>query len=336
MAGLLLLNDKVRILFHNVKQVYRPNKPFASYLLWLYTPIRYATMSTEVVILEPGLTPNLSILLRQHLPGANVTEVKSGQIRIETPLSQLEQCRFALTGDQCSWITVLSKVVLVFGRFIASSRIEGGNFSLDLQEPDWRQKLVRQLGARDTSPIRKIFMQRGIRAIEELSCMDEAGLMEAVKAPTDHSVLVEALSQEEALAPKRGNDPLAAARLRGIDAKRRLLNYEGAALSSSDAAERLGVTRQAVDKRRKEGKLLAVELDKKGYFYPYWQFGLAGFETILGDLGQKSSDTWEQMSFFVNPSDLLMGRTPLEVLRHGKKDLGDVRLAAQSFMEHGA
>lgn len=293
-------------------------------------------MSTELVTLEPGLTPNLSILLRQHLPGANVTEAKLGQIRIETPLSRLKECGFALTGDQCSWVTVLSKVVLVFGRFVASARIEEGNFRLELQEPDWQQTLIRQLGARDTSQIRKIFMQRGMRAVEELSCMDEAGLIEAVKAPTDHSVLVEALSQEEALAPKRGNDPLAAARLRGVDAKRRLLNYEGSALSSSEAAERLGVSRQAVDKRRKEGKLLAVELDKKGYFYPYWQFGLAGFEMILRDLGDKSSDKWEQMSFFVNPSDLLKGRTPLEVLRHGKKDLGNVRLAAQSFMEHAA
>ena len=179
-------------------------------------------------------------------------------------------------------------------------------------------------------------MQRGLRAIEELSGMDEARLVEAVKAPTDYSVLVEALNQEETLAPRCTSGPLAAARLRGMDAKRRLLSHEGRALSSIEAAERLGMTRQAVDKRRRDGKLLAVELDKKGYFYPCWQFGLEGFETILRDLGEKSNDTWEHMSFFVNPSDLLMDRTPLDALRDGKKEICQVRLAAKNFMEHGA
>jgi len=52
--------------------------------------------------------------------------------------------------------------------------------------------------------------------------MDERKLAEAVQAPTDYSGLVSALTSEEALATIRSRDPLAGARLRGIEAKRKL------------------------------------------------------------------------------------------------------------------
>lgn len=57
--------------------------------------------------------------------------------------------------------------------------------------------------------------------------MDERKLAEAVQAPTDYSVLVSALTSEEALTNIRARDPLAGARLRRIEAKRQLLEAEG-------------------------------------------------------------------------------------------------------------
>ena len=185
-----------------------------------------------------------------------------------------------------------------------------------------------------TSRIREIFVTRSLRAIQGLKSLDEESLAKAVVAPTDYGVLVAALSTDEALVSIRTHDPLAGARLRGLDAKRRLIESEGGSLSSSEAAEILHVSRQAVDKRRKEGKLLALELGKKGYYYPSWQFGLQGLEEVLIALGDR--DAWEKLSFFLNPNALLRDRTPLELLRVGNEHIKDVIKAAGSYVEHGA
>ena len=163
--------------------------------------------------------------------------------------------------------------------------------------------------------------------------MDERKLAEAVQAPTDYSVLVSALTSDEALATIRARDPLAGARLRGIDAKRQLLEAEGGSLSSAEAAKLLKISRQAVDKRRREKRLLGVELGKKGYHYPRWQFGLRNVEDVLDALGDR--DEWEKLNFFLNPSDLLDDRTPLDVLQAGKGELTDLINAAASYGEHG-
>ena len=163
--------------------------------------------------------------------------------------------------------------------------------------------------------------------------MDERKLAEAVQAPTDYSVLVSALTSDEALATIRARDPLAGARLRGIEAKRQLLEAEGGSVSSAEAAKLLKISRQAVDKRRRENKLLGLELGKKGYHYPTWQFGLRNLEEPLSALGDR--DKWEKLNFFLNPSGLLDDRTPLEVLQVGKGELTDVINAAGSYSEQG-
>jgi biotin operon repressor len=187
---------------------------------------------------------------------------------------------------------------------------------------------------KNTSAIRNIFFRRSLRAIEELQSLDEKTLAEAVQAPTDYSVLLWALNTEEALASIRAHDPLAGARLRGLEAKRRLLEAEGGALSTAEIAKALRITRQAVDKRRKERKLLGVEVGKKGFRYPTWQIGLPHLEEVLKALGDR--DSWEQIAFFLNPSALLEDRTPLEVLQEGNHDIDDVLRAASVYGEQGA
>jgi hypothetical protein len=187
--------------------------------------------------------------------------------------------------------------------------------------------------AKKRNHIREAFFRRSLRAIEELQAIDERKLAEAVQAPTDYSVLVSALTSDEALATIRARDPLAGARLRGIEAKRQLLEAEGGSLSSAEAAKLLKISRQAVDKRRREKRLLGVELGKKGYRYPTWQFGLRNLEDVLNALDDR--DEWEKLNFFLNPSDLLDDRTPLDVLQAGKGELTDVINAAASYSEHG-
>jgi hypothetical protein len=133
------------------------------------------------------------------------------------------------------------------------------------------------------------------------------------------------------------SDPLAKARLRGAIAMRELLNADGGALTASETAELLGISRQAVDKRRKAMQLLAVELPRRGLLYPAWQLTaqgvLPGVVDVLAELGDH--DAWSRARFFVTGNDRLGGARPLDFLLRGKK-LEPVLRAARSFGEHGA
>jgi hypothetical protein len=104
-------------------------------------------------------------------------------------------------------------------------------------------------------------------------------------------------------------------------------------LTSAQAAKLLKISRQAVDKRRRESKLLGLELGKKGYHYPSWQFDLRGLEEVLTALDGR--DPWEKLSFFLNPSAILGDHTPLTALRGKKDNLTDIVNAAVSYGEQG-
>jgi hypothetical protein len=245
----------------------------------------------------------------------------------------LAEYHFILADGQCSWKTTKGRIILLLKTFFFEQRVENQRFYLDFFEGSLIPGLVADLFHGPRSRVRDIFLTRSLRAVEGLKSLDEKDLLEAVKAPTDYSVLVSALNSEPALTTVRASDPLAAARLRGIDAKRRLLESEGGTVPAAKAAQILKVTRQAVDKRRREGKLLGLELGKRGYLYPSWQFGLKGLEDVLSALG--SRDFWEKLSFFLNPSDLLDDQTPLEALSRGEKTK-EVLRAAKVYGEHGA
>src|SRR5690606_41693050 len=58
------------------------------------------------------------------------------------------------------------------------------------------------------------------------------------------------------------------ARLRGLRMRARLLAAEGGTLSSTEVADLLGITRQAVNKRRKAGRLIGLATGRRGYAYP--------------------------------------------------------------------
>jgi hypothetical protein len=291
-------------------------------------------MSTTTIALEPQNMAASAQSLRAEFLKAKISGVKTstekGAVHIRMPLARLADYQFACADAYCSWATSNKKIVVEVKGFSVEQKAKK-NFLLLVFKHSNSPKQMGQ--SPHANPIREVFFRRSLRAIEELQAMDERKLAEAVQAPTDYSVLVSALTSEEALATIRSRDPLAGARLRGIEAKRRLLEAEGGALSSAEAAKLLKISRQAVDKRRRENKILGLELGKKGYHYPSWQFGLGNLEKVLQALRQR--DEWEQLSFFLNPSDILGDRTPLAVLQEGKDELADVINAAVSYGEHG-
>jgi len=184
------------------------------------------------------------------------------------------------------------------------------------------------------------FAARALRAVARLVAVtDEGALTEATGAPSDYSALLQVLARPEAVADLHtmaDPDPLLPAHLAGLRAREHLLAAEGGAYTSAQMATALGITRQAVDNRRRHGRLLAVTLGRRGYRYPAWQIeqgnALPGLARVLAEL--HDLDPWTQLAFILNPNTWLDDETPLAVLRLG--DLDRVREAASAYGAHVA
>jgi hypothetical protein len=177
-----------------------------------------------------------------------------------------------------------------------------------------------------------IFLSRGIRALVEL--LEQANLPEAVAASSDYNLLLNVLQQPGVIPLLVAKDPLAKAKIRGILAKPQLLEAEGGCLSSDEAARFLGISREAVNKRRQQGKLIGLPAGRS-YRYPVWQFQdgktLTGLETVLQAI--KVQDPWMQVAWMLN-SNLRLGQRPLDALRSG--EIEPVEQVAFLYGEQGA
>lgn len=143
--------------------------------------------------------------------------------------------------------------------------------------------------------------------------------------------MIAALTAPELLAELAPIDPLAAARLKGMKVKQELLYSDGKPLRSQEVSHLLGISRQAVDKRRSKAQLFAVSLGKRGYYYPLWQFVdgevLRGLDRVLAALAE--FDAWTQLMFLKTGDLRLNNRTPLECLIVG--DIDNVVTAASCY-----
>ncbi|MBI3969894.1 MAG: hypothetical protein HY332_01275 [Chloroflexi bacterium] len=189
-------------------------------------------------------------------------------------------------------------------------------------------------------PARAVFLARALNALADVApTLGQRSLEQVAHAPSDYAALLHALQDPGTLAAWRRQDPLADARLRGVQARARLLAAEGGAFTGEQVAALLGISRQAVDKRRRAGKLLAVQTGRRGYIYPAWQFDaralggvLPGLELVLADLGVRGP--WTRLSWFLTRDVRLGGARPLDALRRGRIDA--VRAAAAAYGEQGA
>jgi biotin operon repressor len=205
------------------------------------------------------------------------------------------------------------------------------------RKPHETWKAVERVLEQATDPTQVVFVTRALNAIADLSQgVGESALTAAAASSSNVRVLLRALEEPSVSNALRTEDPLATAKLRGVEARELLLSAEGGVLSVEDVATHLRVSRQAVDKRRRAGRLLGVNLGRRGYAYPAWQFGpggtLRGLEETLTALSE--SDTWMQVAFFLTDNTRLHGSTPLEQLRKG--NLEAVLSAARAYAVHGA
>jgi hypothetical protein len=201
--------------------------------------------------------------------------------------------------------------------------------------PEWIDRLWRRV--QRESPAKQAWAEKAGKVVLELMDLSEESLSEAVSATDNWTAMLRAMSSPESLKRLQAADPLAEAFLRGIEANRRLIKENGGVFSTERVAEFLGITTEAVNKRRNACNLLGLMFRRRGYMYPAWQFDqergtVPGLEETL--LVLAAHDEWMQNIFFISGNTRLNGRRPLDLLREG--NIQSVIDAARSFGEHGA
>lgn len=101
-------------------------------------------------------------------------------------------------------------------------------------------------------PLREAFLRRSMNVISRIAAQaDEKTLANALAAATDVGALARALGDTDAVGASVVEiEPLAPLIARNAEHRIELLAVAGGSLSSSEVAALLGISRQAVEKRR--------------------------------------------------------------------------------------
>jgi hypothetical protein len=116
----------------------------------------------------------------------------------------------------------------------------------------------------------------------------------------------------------------ARALLQGVKIAEADLKEAGGAFKLEEVQTLLhGVSRQALEKRVKDGSLLAVPGPSNRRRYPAVQFTREGVVPGLKQVQEAlpTRNPWTVLNFLVRSDDRLGGRKPIEVLRNGDVDL---------------
>ena len=117
----------------------------------------------------------------------------------------------------------------------------------------------------ERDPLRRVVATRAVRGVTRVIAAARPDTMaEAASESSDVGVLVWALKQPEAIETLTLDDLLAPARLQGLRERERLLKEGGGTLRADEVAQQLQPTRQAVNRRRQLGKLLALDAGRHG------------------------------------------------------------------------
>lgn len=165
------------------------------------------------------------------------------------------------------------------------------------------------------------FLRRAMSALERISANVSAKtLSDALAAPTDAGSVAQLLSNSDVIgAAVTELDPLVPALARNVEHRQRLLKLAGGVLSADEAGRTLGISRQAVDKRRRANNVLAVR-EGSDWRYPACQFAegevVAGVSDVVR--GFAAAGPWATLDFLLARDTALGGKSPLDLLRSGK------------------
>ncbi|MFG1404248.1 DNA-binding protein [Xanthobacter sediminis] len=174
----------------------------------------------------------------------------------------------------------------------------------------------------DPDSIQAAFLRRAMSALERIAATAPAkALTEALAAPTGAGALAQLLSHSELIGAAVADlDPLVPALARNVEHRRELLKRAGGVMSAEEAGKIAGVSRQAIDKRRRGNAILAIR-EGSDWKYPACQF--QDGEVLLGiaDVvrGLETQGAWVALDFLLSADSALGGRSPLEALRQGDR-----------------
>jgi hypothetical protein len=173
--------------------------------------------------------------------------------------------------------------------------------ALDLREPS----------------LRAVFLRRMRNWTRDLaSSAPASALAEALAQPNARSTMVHLLA---AVPPSAEESEATKLRERAIEralvVREELRQAAGGFRSTAWVAEHLNLRRQSVDKRRREGKLLALE-GPHGYEFPACQFAaegtVDGLEAVLAAVDGETF--WETLAALVTPAPALGGRSVVQAM----------------------
>ncbi|GLU27899.1 DNA-binding protein [Brucella sp. NBRC 12950] len=170
--------------------------------------------------------------------------------------------------------------------------------------------------------VQAAFLRRAMSTLERIAATTPSkALTAALGAPTGAGTLAQILSHPEFIGEAVADlDPMAPALARNVEHRSWLLQRAGGVLSAEDAGKVAGITRQAIDKRRRSKVILAVR-DGSDWKYPVCQFRdgevLPGIAEVVRGLEDQGS--WATLDFLLAPDSVLGGRSPVDALRQGDR-----------------
>jgi len=169
--------------------------------------------------------------------------------------------------------------------------------------------------------LRAAFHRRAVEAIDRLThTASPEVLADALSAPTGAGAVARLLVDAATLGAAGALEPLADAIARGAEARTDLVQRSGGLLTAAQMGAVLGgISRQAVDKRRRAGQLLGVRVGAD------WRYPAVladrdgsvpdGLATVVQAM--RDSGPWATLDFLLTPDRALGGMTPLTALQRG-------------------
>lgn len=246
--------------------------------------------------------------------------------------------KFEVTQSKVSIEAKSRRISLEVSDFVLTTGVDGATFLVifELKTRSRLRPLTRVIDSLSRTE-HPVFFSRAFNALSSITNeLSSQSVEELTASPTDFELLLNALSAASIAAESSDGDPLIRAKLRGIEHRKRIIEKLGGSLSVEQVSELIGISRQAVDKRRSQNQLIGLTQGKRGYAYPAFQFEdgktIDGLKEVLDALS--GHDPWMQSIFFANGNDRLNHRTPLDALRQGETEA--VVRAAEAYGEQGA
>lgn len=175
------------------------------------------------------------------------------------------------------------------------------------------------------SRMRSAFLERAQKAIQQIADeVPEEMLTEALAAGSDIGTLARLIGNPRLRDPALEIDPLAPARARALQHRKEVAQEAGAMLTVAETTDILGISRQALDKRRKSGAILGVRVGTD-WRYPEVQFQDGTLLPRLREVlkAHHTVDGWVILDSIIGKDPASGNRSIIDLLREQDDEMLD-------------